>query len=375
MVNLLILYNPYYNQEMIEDHIRILNASENPKDAKVGFGKIRSKIRNYEHSKEEKIDTLCEEVTSTQSMQLFLTDFSSMYVCKVEAVVDTLENVVAPEYYKSLDVERWFVVTDIREIMRDDFEYVRDQILVQFTTPNYGNHTYALYGNRYDYPLEVQQKTPLNYFENFLTEERHFTKAFKSSKYATVLQELKHYVFGKKLLYAMHPDSLEAIVGAEVQYDAHKDNNTYDFASIVILYAKAFENESYYLLKKVFEELMGYDASLENIDYQVQGRSYTLINYLTCKPNIGTNKYLLSNPKIYQAYKECYKDYGKYAELLSLLTYSLKHAISTIQGIRNEASHGGAIDRVSCDKVRSLLLGVGRQSIMTHILKCGVEHF
>jgi len=32
--NLLILYNPYYNQEMIEDHIRILNASENPNDAK-----------------------------------------------------------------------------------------------------------------------------------------------------------------------------------------------------------------------------------------------------------------------------------------------------------------------------------------------------
>jgi len=40
MLNLLILYNPYYNQEMIEDHIRILNASENPNDTtKVGFWK------------------------------------------------------------------------------------------------------------------------------------------------------------------------------------------------------------------------------------------------------------------------------------------------------------------------------------------------
>jgi len=74
-------------------------------------------------------------------------------------------------------------------------------------------------------------------------------------------------------------------------------------------------------------------------------------------------------------YKECYKNYDKYAELLSLLTYNLKHAISNIQSIRNEASHGGAIDRVSCEKIRSLLLGVGRKSIMTDILKCGVDHF
>ena len=31
MPNLLILYNPYYNQEMIEDHIRILDQAHNPK--------------------------------------------------------------------------------------------------------------------------------------------------------------------------------------------------------------------------------------------------------------------------------------------------------------------------------------------------------
>ena len=164
-------------------------------------------------------------------------------------------------------------------------------------------------------------------------------------------------------------------MGAEVQYGTHKDNATHDFASIVILYAKAFENESYYLLRKVFEELMGYDASLEQVEYQVQGRNYTLIDYLTHKPNIGTNKYLLSNHHIYQAYKACYKDYRQYAELLSLLTYDLKKAITTIQNIRNEASHGGNIHRDDCDLLRSLLLGVGRESTMINILKCRVEYF
>ena len=45
--NLLILYNPYYNEEMIEDHIRILDAAADPVQARVGFGKIRSRIRDF----------------------------------------------------------------------------------------------------------------------------------------------------------------------------------------------------------------------------------------------------------------------------------------------------------------------------------------
>ena len=375
MLNLLILYNPYYNQEMIEDHIRILNSADKPTEAKVGFGKIRSKIRDYEHSKEEKIDLLCDAVSPDNPMQLFLTDFSSMYVCRVEEVSFELTDVDAPVYYEQLDVERWFIVSDIREVIRNDFAYVRDQVLVQFTTPNYGDHTYALYGNRYDYPLEVKQKTPLDYFAHFTEGERHFTKVFKSSKYASVQQDLKHYVFGKALLYSMHPDSMESIIGAEVQYDAHKENATYDFASIVILYAKAFENESYYFLRLLFEELMGYDETLEQIGYSVQGRDYRLIDYLNAKPNIGTNKYLLSNSAIYNAYKNRYSDYRQYAELLHLLTHKLKSAITTIQSIRNEASHGGSISKEECDSVRAVLLGIGEESIMTTILKCKKEYF
>lgn len=373
--NLLILYNPYYNQEMIEDHIRALNSAENSAQAKVAFGKIRSSIRNYEHSQEARIVELCSGVSAQNPLQLFLTDFSSMYVCYVEKVSIDKGNIPAPKYYDALEVEGWFIVTDIREIARQDFEYVRDQVLVGFTTPNYGNHTYALYGNRYDYPLEVKQKKELDYFEGYTEGVRHFSNVFKSSKYASVLQDMKHYVFGKELLFSMHPDSMESIVSAEVQYDEHKENATYDFSAITIRYAKAFENESYYFLRVLFETLMGYDENLENIPYSVQGRDYVLIDYLTHKPNIGTNKYLLSNPEIYNAYKSCFSDYRQHASLLTLLTFKLKSAISTIQNIRNEAAHGGSISKQECSKVRNLILGVGEESIMIHILKCKKENF
>jgi len=81
----------------------------------------------------------------------------------------------------------------------------------------------------------------------------------------------------------MHPDSLESLVMAEVAYREHKENATYDFSSIVILYSKVFENESYYFLRKLFELLMMRDSSLEEIGYQVQRRDFVLYDYLTQK--------------------------------------------------------------------------------------------
>jgi len=101
----------------------------------------------------------------------------------------------------------------------------------------------------------------------------------------------------------------------------------------------------------------------------VQGRPYQLIDYLTQKPNIGTNRYLLSHPEIYKTYKALYGDYRKHGELLNLLTYKLKNATAIIQDIRNKASHQGSISRQECDKIRNLLLGIGEESILVLLLK------
>jgi hypothetical protein len=306
-------------------------------------------------------------------MQLFLTDFSNMYVCRVESVSEERGEIPAPEYYAQMEVERWFVITDIREIVRGDFGYVRDRILVGLTTPNYGNHTYALYGNRYDYPLEVKQKEPIDYFEEYTEGVRHFVQVFKGDKYTQIQKDLKTYIFGEQLLYSMHPDSLDAIIEAEVQYDRHRENALYDFAAIVILYAKVFENESYYFLRKVFEQLMCYDQTLETLSYQVQGRGFCLVDYLSIKPNMGTNKYLLSKKEIYEAHKACFAKSPMRNELFALLVYKIKDAITTIQTIRNEASHGGCISKQECEQIRALILGVGRESILTTLLRLKQE--
>ena len=369
MNNLVILYNPYYNQEVIEDHIRILNRNSNIAEAKVAFGKVRSKRRDYEHPFEKKVDALCDSITPENPLQLFLTDLSSVYVCYVEKVSTALNAVNAPAYYDDLEVDRWFVVSDMREIARDDFSYVRDQLLVNFTTPNYGDHTYALYGNRYDYPLMVEQRKVINYFENFAQGERHFTRVFKNKQYTSIQHDLMHYVFGKELLYTMHPDSLESLISAEAGYLEHKDDATYDFASLVIHYAKTFENESYYFLKKLFSKLLEHEPSLEKISYSVQGREYVVRDYLRQKPNLGTNKYLLAHPEIKSCYKGLFNDWHKYTSLLNLLNYELKDAIFIIQQVRNKAAHEGLISKKECDEFRSVMIGLGQGSVLSVILR------
>ena len=43
MKNLIILYNPYYQDDVIEQHLKVLIENQ-----KVAFGKVKSKLKNME---------------------------------------------------------------------------------------------------------------------------------------------------------------------------------------------------------------------------------------------------------------------------------------------------------------------------------------
>ena len=43
MKNLIILYNPYYQNDVIEQHLKVLIENQ-----KVAFGKVKSKLKNME---------------------------------------------------------------------------------------------------------------------------------------------------------------------------------------------------------------------------------------------------------------------------------------------------------------------------------------
>ena len=212
MKNLIILYNPYYKDDVIEQHLKVLIENE-----KVAFGKVKSKLKNMEQIFQKQLEEIYKSVSETNYLQLFLTDYSSIYVAKVVAVSNDDLYDLAPAYYKekNLEVENWYVISDICEIVRNDFQKTRDEILANFTTTNFDNHTYAVYGNSYVYPLIVDMKYKTDYFDCDNKDFKYYPDVFKSEKFLAIKQNIIDFSFGSKHIFHLHPNSLNNIISSE----------------------------------------------------------------------------------------------------------------------------------------------------------------
>ena len=366
MFNLLTLYNPYYQKDVIDQHVNILLSQDSQSTATVAFGKIRSKLRDYEHLFEERLQEIYRSAAKENYFQLFLTDYSSVYVAKVIEVASSDCEVMAPAYYedKDLDVENWFVISDIRRIVHDDFEQVRDNVLGNFTTPNFGSHHYAVYGNSYVYPLVVEMDSEVDYFETDNDEFRYFTEIFKSEKRLETKQALIDYRFGKEVFYALHPNTQDALISAEIEFRENKDDPLYDFTAIVIHLSKAFEKEIYLFMRALFIKLIEWDERLGDIEYSVQGRSYRLSDYKNHKPNLGTNKFLLNNQHIKKAINDHIKDFP----LRYFIFATISKTINAVQPVRNEAAHGETTSLGECVALRSRVVGIGESGVLCELI-------
>ena len=360
MNNILILYNPYYNKTVIEDHLALLK-----ENGVTAFGKVRSKLRDQEHPNEEKLDTIFEETTKESPLQLFLTDYNSMYVARVISVNKDIKFLKTPEYYKDLDVEYWFVFDDLRLIAHKDFETIRDNILANFKAVNYNDRTYAIYGNPYVYPMQVTMKKEIDYFakddENF----KYFTNIFKSDAQIQMKQQLIDFNFGSKTFYALAPNSQDNIIGAEIEFLQNQHNPLYDFSSVILKYSKAVELELYCFMRELFKYLMNHDPSLQNISYEVQGREYTLADTSWHRPNFGSYNYLIKSYKI----KDAINTYIDSKSLKHFIFVEIPSFIRTMQGVRNESVHGEATPYDKCVTIRNEVIGIGQSGILVELLR------
>ena len=360
MKNLLILFNPYYKADVIEQHLNLLVDNE-----KVAFGKIRSTLKNVEHSFQDELAAIYEKVSEENYLQLFLTDYSNIYVAKVTLVTDDDLSDIAPSYYKDLEVEKWFMITDMREILRNDFENVRENIFSNFRTPNFNDRSYAIYGNNYVYPLIIDMKTEIDYFESSDEEFRHYPDMFKSSEYLEMKKNFIEYSFGDKWINRMHPNSLDNIISAEMEYIQNRLNPRYDFSTVIIKYAKTMEQELYVYIKALFSHLLAHDSSVGDVTYSVQSREYKIKGIFTHKPNIGTYKFLLKEYKVKKTIESSIENYHTKKFISSTIPYY----INMIQKIRNESVHGEAAKLSDVVDLRKSILGISKLSILVDVIK------
>ncbi len=349
MNHLLILYNPYYQKDVIQQHLSILQEK-----SQVGFGKIRSKLNDQErqHSLEEIYKATNEE----NFLQLFLSDYANLFVAKVIKVSKEIDESLIPSYYKekNLEVEDFFIISDLRELVREDFSLLRDQFLANFITPN--NHTYAIYGNNYIYPLPVRLKEERSYF---LGDEKHYLSVYKSKEYLAMQENFMRFVFGKRLFYLLHPDSINNLIHAELELLQSQNDFLNDFTSIIVKYSKTLEYEIYIFAKKVFLKACKKDPSLYDLAYKVQGKSFTLKDFFTKKPNLGSMKLLLRHEKL-----QCHLE----ESLNRFINYPFSRSLGIIQEIRNEAVHQKAPGLKEVEKIRNEILGIEGASLLKSIL-------
>lgn len=430
MKDLLILYNPYYQSNVIEEHLAVLKTH-----GQVAFGKVRSKLKDKfgnlgvqnanfslnldtnlkqnlnlsdensafasENSNEnlnlqsENLGLNLGENTNLSSenlslnapknpqtsslqalqnllessnspfLQLFLTDYASLYVAKVVKIAENADESIIPSYYKDkkLSVEGFFIIEDLRELVRDDFVSVRDEYLANFTTPDYDNHTYALYGNAYVYPLIIEQKQHLAYFES---DERYFLQLFKSAEFLHQKQVLADYTFGKQYLYAMNPDSFDNLIYAELEFHACKGDRLYDFSSVVLKYAKCFESECYLLIKRLISVLSQRDESILSLTFTQMGKSFEVRSLLTNKAMLGAYNHLIDS--LLKAHiKEHLSD-----EFVNVCR-KLSKQIAFIQRVRNPAAHTECTSFEQANNLRARLVGVATQSVLVMMIKARTQ--
>ncbi|MFP6339913.1 HP0729 family protein [Helicobacter pylori] len=349
MNHLLILYNPYYQQDVIQQHLSVLQEK-----SQVGFGKIRSKLNDQE--KQDSLEEIYKATNEKNFLQLFLTDYANLFAAKVIKVSKEIDESLIPSYYKekNLEVEDFFIISDLRELVREDFSLLRDRFLANFIAPN--NHTYAIYGNNYVYPLPVRLKEERSYF---LGDEKHYLSVYKSKEYLTMQENFMRFVFGKRLFYLLHPDSINNIIHAELELLQSENDLLNDFTSIIIKYSKTLEYEIYLFAKQVLLKACENDPSLYDLAYEVQGRSFTLKDFFTKKPNFGSVKFLIRHEKI-----QCHLE----ENLKRFISYSFSRSLSLIQNIRNEAVHKKAPSLNEVEKLRNEILGIESASLLKGIL-------
>ncbi len=349
MNHLLILYNPYYQQDVIQQHLSVLQEK-----SQVGFGKIRSKLNDQE--KHDSLEEVYKATNEENFLQLFLTDYANLFVAKEYKVSKDIDESLISSYYKekNLEVEDFFIISDLRELVREDFSLLRDQFLANFIAPN--NHTYAIYGNNYVYTLPVKLKEERSYF---LGDEKHYLSVYKSKEYLIMQENFMRFVFGKRLFYLLHPDSINNIIHAELELLQSENDFLNDFTSIIVKYFKTLEYEIYTFAKKILLKACKKDPSLYDLDYEVQGRTLILKDFFTQKPNLGTMKLLLKHEKVQDHLEE---------NLKRFINYPFSKSLGLIQNIRNEAVHAKAPGLNEVEKLRNEILGIEGTSLLKSIL-------
>lgn len=366
--HLLTVWNPSYDADALQQHLEVLlrrmvalraGAIEDADDVYVWWGKVRSSNRQQPlpHLPDVlALDPPPEPGADAPELHLYLTDYRSLYVAHVGEITqdDVLatDSTAVPAYYaeRSLNVDCWFRLWDIRRLVLDDTPSVVRE-LAKLRNTRYNDRPVSIYGGMVDLPLIVTREDESRWFDVH-TRDRMIGARFwaeydaERSGAAAMQRELRENRFGNAAWEALDPAARGFIASAEEVFRRHRDDAAFDLHGVVTDLCNAVEVQVNLVLRAAMA------SAPDTIRYvNVDGRSLDLgrqgpLTLGQLSRVIGADE--ARNRHLKQRLRE-----GEW------FTASLPPILDELAALRNPAAHGAAIERAAAVALRNRLIGVG----------------
>jgi hypothetical protein len=367
----------------MENHIALLrerarlyrDRPDDEDDVYIWWGKIRSARRQEALKHLDQILAIGENLidddgVATREVQLYLTDYRSLYVAHVAEVTvedpreDPNEAAHVPAVYLGREVhcDCWFRVWDIRRLVADDTPAVVDELRKLSNTAYHGMPV-SIYGGMVDLPLIVTRPDGARYFEEDVREQLTggaYWVEFDSehSGLGATEKELREDHFGEELWARLDPGARTFIAMAEKLYRDHRNDASFDFSAVVLGFAKAFEVQTNVLLRTALLRVKPKDrmANVDGRSVDVAAGGPWLLGQLV--QLIGENQ------EINEAFRgQLDAQWGRWA------AESLPAILGELADVRNPAAHNAALDRETVRRLRNKYIGVGCEGELVRIAK------
>lgn len=378
--HLVTVWNPSYASDAMDEHLRVLldwarryqDGKADADEVHVWWAKLRSpnRVGPLDHSPD--VLAIQEQIVSGFETHLYLTDYRSLYVARLEEVTDDDvagdfpdERQNMPAYYVDRQADFWFRLGDIRRLVANDTPAVIEQ-LGKLRNVRYHDRPVSLYGGIVDLPLIVWSEEEPAWFAdtNALLDGRRWVEYEAEYRGETerMAQELRDNLLGTAVWSRLEPTSRSFLASAEAVFRARRHDPQFDFSGPAVEYVKAVETE---LNQLIFPALKRVLKGRQPAQREVRGREGRLdLGSRVPHQSLGALKALLEKEELVRRNLEPAIGYD-----VRWLLGELPSRIGPLLERRNPGAHSEVLTRDAAVAIREQVLGVGHEGLLVQIAR------
>ena len=377
--HLVTVWNPSYAESAMDEHLRVLRgwarrfADEklDEDEVYVWWGKVKSSNRQQPMAHLADTRAVGEQPEDAGEVQLYLTDYRSLYVGELleiaEGNLPVSEHEHAPAYYRegSLTCDLWFKLADIRRLVVDDTLAVVEE-LKKLRNVHYNERPVSIYGGMVDLPLVVTRPDGTQFFDpeerEALAGEQLWVEydAELGAGIATVERDLRENRFGATLWQSLEPAARIFIASGERIYREHRADAAFDFAPVLTSFAKAIEVQVNTLLRRAMPKLSSAARRAHVGDRTVDLGEHRSLTLGELARTISGEQALNEGLKLVLDHDRWFRE-------------SLPAIARALAEVRNPGSHSAVIDRATATHWRERMIGVGVEGDLVALAKVKVR--